>query len=419
MKKMFIGGLCATMSALLAFGQQNTQTNNWDSLKTACEQLLVKPLDPDALIELSQYASSTSGIPQLKSRAMAVCALAALAKGDTNLFLRASNSHAAKFPQDSDLIQVGIQNCFLPCKACSGKKTIETPVNCTLCSGSGKCVRSDCDHGKWIITQPSHGGSKRETSTLPCSGCKGTGKCPECNGVSILRKKCETCQGDGVLFKRPALLLDNYKQVLREMLVHIQQGDSLQLSIQRAKAEKDLRSRMRAFQSILADLKRCPERDEIEQLLCEDRKTLQVQEEKERRTKELHDAEIATLRKLAESDNPKAAIQAIQDYLKKKPDVPDRLELETLLGASAVKLEKQRTQEKLLYFVGGLLIVLFGLSCIHINIFKNTFLPSYSSTKVTQRRKGADSLTDPLSLSAKDSKARIKTKTAEVAPLED
>jgi len=215
--------LTVGLIAALTYGFLQANTNTFEHpLKAVCSTLLTKPLDPASLPELINYACNTSGLQQVRSRAMAVYALVALANADSNLFVSAKNSHAAKFPADKDLIRVRLSDSFLTCAECAGRGFRDTPINCSLCNGSGKCMNTDCDRGKWIITQPGYGGPKRTTSVLLCPKCKGAGVCPKCHGQTSVRNTCAECKGAGSLFKRTPALFENYEALLRDMLADLQ-----------------------------------------------------------------------------------------------------------------------------------------------------------------------------------------------------
>jgi len=123
--------------------------------------------------------------------------------------------------------------------------------------------------------------------------------------------------------------------------------------------------------------------------------------------------ELTTLKNLAAS--PKVACITIREYLENNPTSPDRLELQGLLKKCEEEVKISEKRERLIYIVAGVLVALFGVSCINIHSYKYTLLPSYSPRDGAIRRKaGADPLTDPLSLSARQSRSRVKTRTAQL-----
>lgn len=333
-------------------------TNETENLYAACKTLSATPLDPAGLQALLDYSRSTSSIPNLKSQAMAAYTLAALAKGDTKLFLLAQKSHAASFPNDRSLVPVRLESCFVPCPACKG-------------------------------------GSQSD-------------------------KVCAVCRGQRSLFRLPAKVVTDYRTLLDKIQQSIQDETAIRMQIRRAKSEPVLEVRLRLLAQVLEKIRNRPEAGEIEHLLLTDQQTFKNQQAEKAAKAAQREQELTTLRGLKTSDNPKAAVITLRDYLAANPDSPDRIEVQTLLNECLGKLEKQRKREKQIYWFGGILIVLFGLSCIHINYFKYTVLPSKATAAKEPLKAGTDSpFTDPLTLAAQESKARAKTKTSRSIPSVD
>ena len=326
-------------------------TNETENLYAACKTLSATPFDPAGLQALLDYSRSTSSIPHLKSRAMAAYTLAALAKGDTKLFLLAQNSHAASFPNDRNLVPVRLESCFVPCPACQ------------------EGIPSD--------------------------------------------KVCSVCRGQRSLFKLPAKVMSDYRALLDRIQQSIQDETAILMQIRKAKSEPVLEVRLRLLTQVLEKIRNRPEEREIECLLLTDQQTFKNQQAEKAAKALQREQLLTTLRGLKTSDNPKAAVITLRDYLAANQDSPDRIEVQTILNECLGKLEKQRKREKQIYWFGGILIVLFGLSCIHVNYFKYTVLPPKATAANEPQKADTDSpFTDPLTLMARESKARAKTKTS-------
>lgn len=384
-----------------------TNANPQARLGDACKTLLAEPLSQDGLQVLLDYSRSTSGIPQLKSRSMAVYALSALAKGDTNLFDRAQRSHAANFSADRGLVKVGLAACYRPCATCGGAGYIDREVTCSTCKGAGKCVSCN-GTGKWqtesaIDTRVSR--QRKQSSVMACAKCDGTCRCPDCNGSTVSRHPCDTCKGVGSFFERPRALSENYQSLLSDMVAMIQGEESVAERIRQAMAETDINSRIRAFEKLLSEFHQRPEMHDIERLLLADKNVLKEDEKKRCEKARQIGNELSALRALSFSENTKASIITLREYLALNPDSPHKLEIQGLLNTCIMRLENKRARTRWIYIIGGLLSVLFGLSCIHINYYKYTLLPSYT-TAAKRRKPDANQFTDPLSLTAEESKAR-------------
>ena len=385
-------------------------------LKVACTTLIAEPLDPSGLQVLLDYSRSTSGIPQIKSRAMAVYALSALAKGDTNLFARAQRSHAANFSSDRELIKYRPDSCFRPCSACRGEGHIDREITCATCKGVGKCLTCN-GTGKWQTETAMDSRIARErkqSSVMKCSKCRGTCLCPDCNGITVTQQKCEQCKGDGSIFERPRDLFENYQSLLVDIVTMIQSKETVAERIRQAKAETNRESRMRSFEKLLSDFRNLPEMAEIERLLVIDKTVIKEDAEKRFAADQKIEREIATLRLLKTADNASGAIVTLREYLAANPDSPHKLEIQSVMNECVARVERKRDLRKFMYLGGGLFVILFGLSCIQINYSKNTLLPSYVPGGAKRKKPEAEQFTDPLALTAKESRSRVKTKTANI-----
>jgi hypothetical protein len=385
-------------------------------LKEACFRLVEKPLDPASLHVLLDYTRSTSGIPTLKSRAMAAYALSSLMNGETNLFERAQRSHAASFPADRALINVRLEACYRPCDTCGGAGYLEHDITCSQCKGAGKCEKCK-GTGRWqtesaVDTRISR--VRKHASVMDCYKCAGSGTCPDCNGLKVYRTKCELCLGAGCFFQRPRALSENLQTLLSVMITSIQSEESLLERIRQAKAETLIDLRIRSFEKLLRECGNRPELAEIERLLLADQVTVKRERENTAARAQQIEQDISVMRALRDSDNASAAIGTLKEYLSNNPGSPHQLEIQSIINECEVKLTKKREMTMYLRIGGGLLILLFGLSCIHINYFKYTMLPSYTAG-ATRRKPDSNQFTDPLALTAKESRDRVKAKTANIS----
>lgn len=210
--------------------------------------------------------------------------------------------------------------------------------------------------------------------------------------------------------------MEDYRTVLNEVLQFIKSEETIAEQIRIVKAEPVLEVRIQLLAQMLASLQARPERAELERQLLLDKKTLKTLQD-EQQAKILQSKRVLEgLRALKTSQNLKAAVVTLQEFLAANPDSPDRIEVKSILNECVAKMTLQREHKKWGYFVGALLIVLFGISCIHINYFKYTLLSPYTTATPRTPSYKTDTLTDPLSLTAKASKARNKTKTAKIQP---
>ncbi len=222
---------------------------------------------------------------------------------------------------------------------------------------------------------------------------------------------------DGNVLQLPPELPKRQDVLLRDMLTRIDNLMILRGRIDKTVADTNRVNRISALQKIKTDFPPYPEIAEVEQLLATDQLAQKMHDEALAAQHIKWDSELNDLKGFSESLDMESAIRKLRTYLTENPDCPHTLKIEILLSNCQSKLNSSRLQRKLLYTVGALLLGLFGLSCIHINYFKYTLLPNEATTGA-QRRKvdGAHAFTDPLSLTALESKGRVKTKTARIDP---
>jgi hypothetical protein len=382
--------------------------------------MLEKPFDRSGKAELSHYAVDTAADRSLRNLAMSVYALAALANQETNAFLRAKNRQAADFPERRNLILFDIRDCYSYCRTCNGAGIEEKAVRCPACQGSGKCTYKDCSNGHWIITSPGPGGPKRTVSTLPCPKCKGQSQSPQCFGVETIKSTCPTCLGKGILFKCPADLTEHYKSLLREMLSLMRSEHEFDHRLQLVQTETNAEACLTLCNKFIFDFAGHPRVGEVRNIKAAIEAEQQRSSALEFALRERTTKNIETLARMAEA-NPQGAIATIQEYIsshRAELTEPDLLKLSGLKDGCAAKVEKEKKLLKTGYIAGGLLVVLLGLSCINFHFYRYTFLPAYSSPGTSPRKNHGTTLADPLTLSARESRVRAKTKTAAIKPLD-
>jgi len=407
--------------ALRAYGVPDvpsfpTNLNELVSLRAACTNLLAKPLDEQSLQHLVTFSLNASNPVQLRSEALAVCVMSKLAKGETNLFTNGRNFHKANFPNDEKLLEFGAYTAT--CKTCGGTGTIETPLFCKTCNNTGKCAYKDCDNGKWITIRPGPNGHARETSPLSCPVCKGTGKCQACGGVSVERKKCPTCNGSKEVFRRPLTLGKKYESLLSDMIATVTETLTVDERLKLALGQKDPENRARLLSGILHDFPNHPASEKIRHHLQETFDLMHEQANVKALAEKRHEDIMGLLRGQSASGDGKTVILALEEHLKSCTNCPNKVEIGILKGNCEKRIIASAERKRVLYIVGCLLILLFGVSCIHINFFKYTLLPASSATAARRPKPGADQFTDPLALTAKDSRGRVKNKTSRI-PMPD
>jgi len=353
-----------------------------DRIKEAAKNLMLAPADGNSLQTVLDYARSADADPQIKSLSMAVYALAALAQGDTNLFARAKDSHAANYPSDKRMIPFTLSACVSSCDACGGSGYSEKPFDCSSCGNTRRCRRCN-GTGKWqtVSAFDSRAVNRPGSGNIKCNQCGGSGRCPICNGDSIQRTRCTVCSGSGSTLTLPHVKLSStMKALLGDLLSKIESEENLAERIRTVKAETNLLVRIALLTSLQKDLQKRPEAPEIERLLLADQQSLVAYKVAERQKAEAQEREMRSLRALKDAPAPQAAIATLSEYLASHPDSPHRVEIQTLLEESKAKLAKQKTNKKIAYAVGAAVVLLLGISSLNIsyiryNIFSGNARP--------------------------------------------
>lgn len=396
-------------------------TSSEDALENVCIRLLNNRGDRSALAELSHYSVSADGDKQLRSMAMTVYALAALAAQDTNAFNRAKSRHATDFPDQKYMIRFDIRDCFLTCQACDGLGFEEKTITCPTCKGSGKCTNKDCNGGRWIITAPGYGGAKRTTSALPCPVCKGQGLCQQCNGIQTIKSPCEKCNGKSVLFKCPPALSASFQTILRDMVTILRTGREFESQLNITLAETNQESRLALCDKLLKDFASHERIGEVRQIKRDLEASLQRELDQALDARAQIEKNIELLRKQAEK-NPGDAGRTIQEYLEAHRVALTETDIIKLTGTMkecATKVEEKKKLQKTLYLAGGLLIVLLGLSCVNVHFYRYTFLPSPSSGGLTARMNRSTTMAHPSKQTSLQSRGRNESQSGESPSSQD
>ena len=353
------------------------ETPSPEQLKAAAKTLMAAGQNSESLQTILDYSRSLNAVPAIKSRTMAIYALSALAKGDTNLFNRARDSHAANFPADKAFIPIQLDACTDRCPTCGGAGFTEGANDCAACGNTRMC-RKCKGTGKWqLLTTYDSRVSRRQDSKINCNQCGGTGRCPTCGGTDSTRAKCQACNGAGALFELPAVKIsDASKRLLGEIIASIDAEENWANRIRSVKAETNVAVRVRLLATLKEDLKKRPEAQEIERLLLADQQRLAELKAAEREKEQSLQRELSALRALKDPANPKAAIAVLSEYLASHPDSPHKIEIQSLIDGVKAKMVRQQEHKKLAYGIGAVLIVLLGLSSLNISYIRYTVMPS-------------------------------------------
>ena len=372
------------------------------SLQKACVTLQHTPLSMPDLQILSDVSRSTTDSPALRSRAMAAYALALLMQGNTNAFSRAAQVQKTSFPDLPPLITIGAGDYTANCAECLGAREKTTP--CPLCIGSGKC--KTC------------GGTGKAAgaagSTTRCPSCTRPGVCPKCNGKKNIEIACPTCNGTGKIFKLGESVQKNYRAILSGIEGICQENADYAERLQKAEREKDADRRIRLLQALTNSF---PHRIDLAQaqiLLCDEvaKRETRLRIILEQGVRAKAEREVTELRKRMEMESPESAIVALRAYLTEHPNTPALTDLQILLDGLTYKLERKQLTHKILIvlatLVGFLLLILFVQPLLQRKRVQG--IEPLPGMRNIDRNK----FTDPLSLTARDSRSRVKNKTARI-----
>lgn len=356
MKKLIHLLIC--IAGCVAFSSQELCAQELDpeviQLREACQSLADNPNDKDSLKSLVDYAKNTNGIDRLRSRCMVAVALSSLFTGDTNLYFRARSSHARAYPEDKHLLRIDLKQCLVYCEECGGSG--HTVSVCPACEGNKKVICPLCK-------------GRRVVKKGKCKRCNGAGRivCRRCDGSGEIKVKCAACKGKPVTFKASRQVNEDFGLTLRGMVKWINKEEVFHRKFLAAKQIKDDQERIAAYQQLIESYSYRPEIKDARALLSVD--TQKIKERRkalERTRREAEDQEIKVLLGLRDSETPAAAAAVVNEYLDEHPDSGRVLELRALARELEDKAEKQIRRRRMFYIVGGVLVVLFGLSCINI-----------------------------------------------------
>ena len=335
------------------------------ALKRVCAVLADNPQDQDSLTALLDYAKNTNGVPRLRSRAMMGCALSALFKGNTNLYVRAQQSHARAYPDDAHLLHVDLSSCYVKCQECGGEGFLK--IKCPACEGKGGGKCSAC-RGKGVRLQRKNLKGSRDAG-IKCNVCGGTGRllCKRCKGAGVIKRRCPKCKGNPVRFSTSPKVYQDFILIVKGITKWINNEDVFYRHYQLARGEENIDKRVAAFKELLANYSYREEKDEVDKLLAADLIVLKerAKGEKVLRDKELR--EIKLLRGLKDSKNLAASIMTLNEYLEGHPDSEYRLELQSMANNIRDDLKRRTVKRRNFYVFGTIILIILGVSCVHIN----------------------------------------------------
>ncbi len=340
-------------------------------LKAAAMKLIASAqAEPDAegVQAMLAFSRDLSAPPEIRSRTLAVYALTLLMQGNTNAFTRVTQILGTTFPDQAPLITVTPKDYIVTCEACGGK-------------------------------------GRRETA---CSACRGAGACKTCNGTRRTEGVCATCQSKGQLFMLGAAVRENYLSLLSGIVTVCQENADYPELLKKAENEKNIDARIRLLQSLTNSFAHRADVAQAQSLLGA---ALATRADSPGATPE-QDAEaqsgrdVAELRKLASTENPEKAGKALRSYLAEHPQSPARQELQSLLDGIAAERTKKGLVRKPLIGLATLVCVL------PLMLIARRFLQRNSGRGLKplpgMGRIDKTKFTDPLTLTAQDSRARAE-----------
>ncbi|MDA3924151.1 MAG: hypothetical protein PF904_05580 [Kiritimatiellae bacterium] len=346
-------------------------------LRNSCERLIDDSRDGDSLKALMTYAQNTNGIDHLRSLSTVGGGLAALFSGNTNLYIRARNWHARHYPEDMHLLSVNLEKCQDTCRNCRGKGFVI--IKCPDCQGKGmKTCRSCKGKGVRMVPIPMKG--TKSIKNFPCNRCKGTGeiKCRRCGGGGRINVECKVCKGKPSTFKTPDQVYNDFDLIVREIVEWINNEEVFQEKFNTVKQLDDIERRIAEYKKLIRTYSDRDEVVELENLLAADVKIKKEQDDIENEQDDIENDEVRSLLKLKDSETPVVAATTIREYLASNPDCKSKVKLQTLAVQLVAKGKKKRRQRQMIYFLCGIFIFLFGLSCINITHYKYDIFNSRS-----------------------------------------
>lgn len=375
---------------LFTFAQEFSEQR----LRQACEALQASPLEAGDLQILAEASRSTTTSPSLRSRAMAAFSLTFLMQGNTNAFDRACQMIRTTFPDAVSLIKVTRDDCFVQCQDCKGSEKLTTL--CPVCMGTGKC--------KTCLGTGRKEGAK-------CSVCKGKSDCGMCSGKKRITIPCPTCKGTSIVFKPKESIRTNFNALLSEISSICQEYARFAEQYRIASAETDLAKRIELFKALIESFPHHPDiRPAIGMLQqainAQKAEASRLQAKNKREREELEKEDLLKLRD-ARARDLNSAIATLITYLKANPDCAAQLELQVLADELIARRNRAECLRKILFGLAALLGLLVVLAVLKPLLFRK-------KTAVITPLPGMDKIdmahfTDPLKLTADESKSRAKT----------
>ncbi len=368
-------------------------------LAQACDGLLAAPLAAGHLQTLAAAARDSAVEQPLRSRAMAAYGLALLLQGQTNGFASAARALAAAYPDAQPLLRVTADQAYAICDTCKGDAV--QGALCPTCMGSGAC--KSCS-----------GTGKRGTGV--CTACKGNKLCPRCLGKKRVLTACPTCLGSTKVFKPAPEILHNYSNLLADVSGIVRENATFRERLAAANSETDTDRRIAAFQGLLqtfshrADLGPAVDLMEKAVLNRDRRESERLAQEARVRERREQEALLA----LRDSPDIDAALATLDAYLAAHPQASATAELRALrdeLAARRLRAARLRTALHIALGLGGLLLAALAVKALIPARRPRPSGPLPGLDKIDKRQ-----FTDPLTLTAAESRTRVKTHTAQIPP---
>lgn len=367
-------------------------------LQHACEALQSSPLATAELQTLLDASRLATNNPALRSRSMAAYSLSLLLRGNTNAFERAAQIQRETFPNDQALISVNRDAYLAVCDDCAGSGL--TKALCPSCMGSGKCKTCAGSGLK----------ASAEGADVPCPSCKRSGTCPMCAGKQKIETPCPICKGSCRVIKLSDQIRTNYLSLLTNMAAICQENIDFSEQFKQAKSENDPDKRILALQALIQRFAHRPDLAPAQALLEKDiseREKISAAQRKQQ-AQEQAQREIEVLRNLRDSKDTAYAIATLRAYKSGHPNSANQTEVQSLLDEMEARQTRRQTVRKVIYGTASLVGVALLFQLIKPLLFRKR--RSAGTVKAIDRTQ----FSDPLTLTAVESKARVKTKTANI-----
>jgi len=322
-------------------------------LLAASEVLQKTPLSVPELNVLSEYVRNSDNPPVLRSRAMAAYAMALLLQGNTNNFVRAQQAHRTAYPGDARLIPLTAEHYSVPCDACNGTGQREKTV------------------------------------------------CPQ-------------CFGRGSQFQLSPLVAQTYKERLGEIAAQCRENAEYAEKFREATKTSYDDRRIELLQALTNSY---PHRTDLTPAIAMlndalAKREARIRAAQEQEARQCIEREAKALKILARGSDRPRAIRELRAFLDAHPYAAPDLELQAVLDKLVAKEEQRQRLVKIGIGLAVLTGCLFLVSVIRFFSFPRRTSASVSLPGMDKIDKAE--FTDPLSLTAQDSLARAKYKTARI-----